>query len=92
MKITETLYLENSGMFFKVIEKGVAVNKKTKEESIVDKNPREFGTVYQALQYIVSSDYDVNKDLLCQFQELMDKIDYAEEDIKNRFRVEVKTA
>ncbi len=90
MKITDNLYLENSGQFFKVVEKGVSINNKTKEETIVDKNPREFGTVYQALQYIVSADYDVNEDLLCQFQELMDKIDYAKEEIINSFRVEVK--
>lgn len=90
MKVTENLYLENSGQFFKVVEKGISINKETKKETVIDKNIREFGTVYQALQYIISSNYDVNKDLLCQFQELMDKIDYAEEEIKNKFRVEVK--
>ena len=82
MKITENVHLEKSGQYFRLVEK----NEKGR-----DINVREFGTVYQALQAIIEYDYDLDGDLLQQFEILIEWIDKSKEDIKRQFRVEVKT-
>ncbi len=89
MKITDNLHLENSGRYFRLVEKRIA--KRRGLDTEVDHEPREFGTVYQALQHIVEADYDVDKDLLEQFKSIIEWIDKAKEDIKRDFRIEVKT-
>ncbi len=92
MKITENLHLENSGQYFRLVEKGIATSKKDGSTKEVDKNAREFGTVYQALNHIIESDYDVDKPLLDQFRQLLTCINDAKVEIKKNFRIEVKTS
>ena len=74
MKITNTTNLEKSGQYFKLV---------TKE------GDRHFGTLYQALQAMIESDYDLDGDLQEQFISLMECIEKGKEVIKKEFRVEV---
>lgn len=90
MKITDNLYLENSGQYFRLVEKGISTSKKDGTTKEVDKNPREFGTVYQALIYILSADYDLDKPLQEQFNHLVKCIEMHSDKIKDNFRIEVK--
>ena len=82
MKITERVHLEKSGQYFRLLEK----NEKGK-----DINVREFGTVYQALQVIIESDYDLDKPLKEQLTELVKAIDMNKDKIRDNFKIEVKT-
>lgn len=91
MKIAKNIHLENSGKYFKVVEKQEAVNKKDGTKSIVDKNTREFGTVYQALCHIIESHYDVEKDLLEQFTFLVKAIEMQKDKIKDNFCTKVRS-
>ena len=97
LKITDRIYLRQDGNNVAIFEKAevnkVDSNKKpTGETYIKNKDIAYCGTVYQALQNLLRSEYDIEKDLLLQFKELVASIDKAEIDIKNRFRIEVKTS
>ena len=92
MKITDILYLENSGQYFRLVEKGIATSKNDGSTKEVDKNPREFGTLYQAITHIIESDYDLSIDLFNQFDLLIRQIGDAKEDIKREFKTVVKHA
>ena len=91
MRITENTYLEKSGNYFRLTEKGLSKPKNGGEPKEVDLNVREFGTVYQALQHIIESDYDIEEDLQKQFIGLLESIEKAKEVIKQEFRIEVRT-
>jgi len=82
MKITNTTHLEKSGQYFRLVEK----NEKGR-----DINVREFGTVYQALQAIIESDYDLDQQLSTQLKTLVQAIEMNKDRIKDQFRTEVKT-
>lgn len=98
MKITSNVYLEKSGQYFRLVEKGMSNPKKDSgnEPKEIDINVREFGTVYQALQALIEYDYDLDAesiiDLKDQLMELVSLIDYQKENIKKEFRTEVKTS
>lgn len=96
-KLSEDIYLKQDGYNVTVFEK-VEVNKldsnkkPTGDTYLKDRDIAYCGTVYQALQHIVRFNYDIEEDLLLQFRNLIMLIDSAEEDIKNRFSLEVKKA
>lgn len=91
MKITERVHLEKSGQYFRLVEKGLSKPKNGGEPKEIDINVREFGTVYQALQVIIESDYDLDKPLKEQLTELVKAIDMNKDKIRDNFRIDVKT-
>ena len=95
LQLMDNLFMKQDGYNVTLFEKTIANKlgddrKPTGETYVKTKDIAYFGTVYQALQYIVKSQYDISEDLLDQFKNIITLIDNAEEDIKNRFRIEVK--
>ena len=92
MKITENVYLEKSGQYFRLVEKGMSSPKNGGEPKEIDINVREFGTVYQALQAIIEYDYDLDKPLEGQLKTLIQAIEMNKDKIKDNFKIEVRTS
>ena len=91
MEITNNVHLENSGQYFRLVEKGLSQPKNGGEPKVIDINVREFGTVYQALQAIIEYDYDLDQPLEDQLKHLVQSIEMNKDKIRDQFRVEVKT-
>jgi len=77
---------------FRKVEKDILDENKepTGEKKLVNKDIGYYGTIYQALQSAIKCQYDINEDLMKQYEDWIYCIDMLEADIKTRFKLEVK--
>ena len=92
LKITDRVYLKQDGNNVTIFERVLAKKKDSEETYIKEKDISYCGTIYQAIQHLIRSEYDIEEDLIVQFKEWISLINKAEEDIKKTFRLEVKTS
>ena len=90
VKLSPILYLRQDGHNVTIFRKTISKDKTTGEEFQRNKDIAHYGTVYQALQALIRSEYDIEKDLIKQFKDLVSLIKEAEQEIKNTFKLEVK--
>ena len=94
LELGKGIFIKQDGgnaTLFRKVEKDVLNDNKepTGEKKLVNKDIGYYGTIYQALQSVIKGQYDINEDLMKQYEDWMYCIDMLEADIKARFKLEV---